>query len=160
MRTPRRNRLPHRRGLEARVFPPVLVSCSLRSLRDRSQAGQYEKRHELFERRFAVFEGTMRFLARASADGMPENEDVFEFRGRMNEAYFVFGADVYEYMDEIFQRVIELRRVQRKMKALEGRESTLQERQALTAQDQEHFKWISEQMRTGREKFGKYLGLW
>jgi len=63
-------------------------------------------RHDLFDRRFKVFEAARDFLAKVTSEGGVTNEDLREYTVAVLDAQFLFNKEMRDYLFEIRRRVI------------------------------------------------------
>ena len=75
-------------------------------------------RLDLFEKRFAVFESTGKFIAKMVHETRPTLEDVFDYRESLREAEFLFEQDITEYLKAIDDKALLLWRIGEEMKGI------------------------------------------
>lgn len=66
-------------------------------------------RLDLFERRVSVFVALRKYVATITQKGGPEPDDVTKFGEAFEQAQFLFGKDVREFLKEVGDRGIRLR---------------------------------------------------
>ena len=117
---------------------------------------------DLYDRRLAIYQAVDKFVSAIVRDLDPKLEDFYEFRWATAEADFLFGPDIREYLEELTEHSLALRRWQAEY------------RHAHTTQDAppdyDHAKvvrgqhkeavWFAEQHKTALQRFGKYMNLW
>lgn len=64
---------------------------------------------DMFEKRFAVYKATQRFLTKIMQAAKVEVDDVFEFRRGTQDATFLFKRDIEEYIRKIDAKSLDLR---------------------------------------------------
>jgi hypothetical protein len=103
-------------------------------------------RHELFERRFAIFKETQRYLTKIMEEGRLTDE-MFQthypdFMDAWQRSRFLFGPDIANHLDEIRHRSIEMR-----ARASQGNHDAVYR----------HLNWLVDQTPRLFERFGPYL---
>ena len=63
---------------------------------------------EQYERRLRVYEEVRKILSIILRDAKATNEDLVKFRTSVSEADFLFGPEIPAYIDDIYQRGLEL----------------------------------------------------
>ena len=113
-------------------------------------------RHELFERRYAVYEQIATFLATVlQQGGIPEGEPE-SFLRKTKTAYFVFAgdSDVKDLISEIYKKAIDLHAWEATEEGLVGEELKK------NIQDQRVIKdWFAKTLDSMESLFAKYLSL-
>lgn len=113
-------------------------------------------RHELFDRRYAVYEQIAAFVAGILISGkVPEGEPE-GFSRRTKTAYFVFGSDreVKALITEIYQQAVKLHTLDATLEGLTG-----DERKNNIESQREVKKWFGETLGELETRFEKYLRL-
>ncbi len=79
-------------------------------------------RHELFDRRYTIFEQLAGFVAGVVRDGAVDSGAVREFLHQTKRAYFAFGCDetIKQLVADIYRQAILLQVLQAKQKVLAG----------------------------------------
>jgi hypothetical protein len=124
------------------------------------QAGfeEMKLRTELFERRHAVYEATRQFLAAimTTADE-PKQPVQHDFLVAMDQARFLYRAEVYDQLQEIWKRACSFFAIKSTMKA--QYESTGAYAQADVNGEYEALLWVNTKLETLSEVFGEELRL-
>jgi hypothetical protein len=63
---------------------------------------------DLFEKRFAVYKAAQRLLSIVVQDGKVELNDLFEYRRDTQDAVFLFGQEVVDYLEMLDRKALEL----------------------------------------------------
>lgn len=152
-------------GLAA-VIAAMLVGLRQAGIADRQsrilarQVGLDELalRAELFEQRFAVYEGVRKFLAAimAYAD-KPEPEIERGYLVAMDQARFLFRPEVHEQLREVWKRACGFFAVKSVMKA--QYEKTGDYGHANIEKEHEHLLWLAGKLENLSELFGEELRL-
>jgi hypothetical protein len=115
--------------------------------------GREKFKLDLFEKRFAVFAATRRFLTHILQQANVSLEQLFEYRAGIAEATFLFDDDIVNYLKSIDERALELLTSMETMKPLpvgEARSKAAGEVSAAVA-------WLTTQLPELKTKFGPYL---
>jgi hypothetical protein len=73
---------------------------------------------DMFDRRFAVYKGTQKFLTTILVKGGMELEQLFEFRRDTQDATFLFGPEIPAYLERLDEQAIEMRSLALKFQPL------------------------------------------
>jgi hypothetical protein len=113
-------------------------------------------KHELFDRRYAVYEKIAGFLAEVLQAGRVPTGREYEFLRETKRAYFVFGCDtdVKTLVTEIHQHAINLHALGAELDGLSGNE-----RIRNIEQQREIKEWFQSTLTSMEERFEKYLRL-
>lgn len=69
-------------------------------------------KHDLFERRFKVYEAARNLLAAIMTSGKAKDEDVWKFKSATREAKWLLNEEVAEYLhNHLYRKAIDLQRV-------------------------------------------------
>ena len=63
---------------------------------------------ELFDRRYAIYKATQKYLSIVLRDAHVEYSESITFLSETQDALFLFGPDVAKYLDALYKRGIEL----------------------------------------------------
>ena len=113
-------------------------------------------KHELFERRYLVYEKIAGFLSEVLQAGrVPTGRD-YEFLRETKRAYFVFDCDtdVKNLVTEIYRHAVHLHALDAELAALGGNERT-----GNLGKQREIKDWFQSTLSSMEEKFEKYLRL-
>lgn len=114
-------------------------------------------RHELFDRRYTMYETIASFLASIAIDGMLRQSADREFLRNTKKAYFVFGCDpdIKNLVSEIYRLAVDLDTLHTVLDAL-----TVADQRAANVQRQRDIKDRLQNILDSMEsKFEKYLRL-
>lgn len=70
--------------------------------------GRAKFKLDLFEKRFVVFAATRKLLSEIARDARVSLGQLFEFRGGVAEASFLFGTDIADYLKVIDENTVQL----------------------------------------------------
>jgi len=115
-------------------------------------------KHELFERRFKVYDSFRSFLSGIMRDGTTSYDACMSFLRETNQAEFLFGSEIPEYLFSVYKKGLALVLSHQK---LGGPESLPvgEERSRVAHENNELLKWFGDQYDVARDRFGKYLNL-
>ncbi|MER8556514.1 hypothetical protein NKH37_30885 [Mesorhizobium sp. M1217] len=77
---------------------------------------------DLFEKRLAVYEQTRKAVSFVNTHGRTSREAEFDLLGAMNSAEFLFGQDVRDYLDKMWERFVRLGAASAMIEGTEGEE--------------------------------------
>jgi hypothetical protein len=113
-------------------------------------------RHELFERRYAVYEQIGAFLAKVLQEGRVPKGEPEQFLRSTKTAYFVFGSDaaVKLFIEEIFSKAAHLHALDATLDSLRGEERSrcIESQMAIK-------EWFRKELGSLEDRFEKYLSL-
>jgi hypothetical protein len=114
-------------------------------------------RHELYEKRLAIYNSTMKMLSVVMRDADVSTADLFQFLQETNQSYFLLGKDVSDYLTELYKKGVTLHYQNKKLN-----QSNLpvgEERTRVAQENCELLKWFGDQILAVRERFAGHLGL-
>jgi hypothetical protein len=114
-------------------------------------------RHELYEKRLAIFNATMNLLAVVMRTSNVQMGDLIKFLQDTNQSYFLLGKDISDYLTEIYEKGVDLN-----CRCEMIHDSTFQndeERTCCIKEKTELVKWFYHQLTVAREKFAKQISL-
>jgi hypothetical protein len=111
--------------------------------------------HDLYDRRFAVFEVARKLLADVLAQSNATDEQIRSYVIGTAEARFLVNDDISTYLNEIGTRASRLRAINATMSPLPVGD----QRTALAQEEKRIFAWMMEQVDVFVEKFRPFLTL-
>ena len=118
---------------------------------------QLKFRRELYEKRLAVYEGTMKLLSIVLRKGGVNFSELVQFLQETNQCRFLFGKDMADYLTEIYKNGVDLE-YHEKMLHEHGL-PVGEERSKHAHESCELSKWFNRQLVVAPEKFSVHLGL-
>lgn len=112
-------------------------------------------RHEMFDRRYAMYEATKKLTAAVIQKGTPEKEDIDSYFSATAGARFIFSDQVGQHLEEMFDRAIGLQRIERRLKY----EKDMEKRTKLLDEEEEIFEWFLEHMKKMPDILRPYLAI-
>jgi hypothetical protein len=122
------------------------------------QTNALRLKHELFERRYKIYDTVRFFIGSVLRDGKTSYDACITFLRDTNQAEFLFGPEIPEYLDAVYKKGLALLNSNRQLHS-EERLSVGEERTRVARENSELLKWFSDQFDVTRERFGKYLNL-
>jgi hypothetical protein len=91
------------------AFVAVIVAVAVACISYQQYRLSKDKfRLDLFDKRFSIYKGTQRFLTHISTKAKVEMDKLFEFRGDTQDAIFLFGDEISEYLRSIDQKALDM----------------------------------------------------
>ncbi len=115
--------------------------------------GREKFKLDLFEKRFALFAGTRRFLTHILDDGNASLQHLFEFRASVAEATFLFDDDITDYLNAIDAKALQLWKLTETIRPLPAG----QERTKAAGDISEAVEWLTNQLPELKIRFSPYL---
>lgn len=112
-------------------------------------------RHELFEKRYAIFKAAGNFLGAIMREGKASEQAQADFRVGIQGASFLFDSSVNTLLNQIWEKAIDLETKQFEMKGLPDGP----DRSKLAAEIGELKKWLFHQFSPLEDRCSKYLNL-
>jgi len=107
---------------------------------------------DLFERRLAIYQRLRHFLS-IQYEGKADRQLDVEFLNGIHEAYFLFGAELGDYMHQMVEKTSELLNAQVELTETQKPE----ERGPLVAKVRAQREFFGGELRDIRTRFGKYM---
>ncbi len=143
--------------LQALLTPTIAVFGSYIAYQQ-WRIGKLRYKHELYDRRMAVYEKLMEHLGAIFRDAEFNNEAFADWYKASYEGYFLFDDDMVSYFDTINQKSRNLRSVNRTMTTNRAKENdSLWEE--VREKDEQLRHWFEQQFDVARQKFARYLRL-
>ena len=113
-------------------------------------------RHELFDRRYAVYEKITEFIADILVSGKVPAGEPDGFSRRTKTAYFVFACDkdVKVLVKQIREKAVELHALEATLESLKGDERTQNVAKQMVVKN-----WLEQTLDSMESKFEKYFKL-
>jgi len=137
------------------LLTPVVVVVTTYIAIQQYRTNKLKIRLELFEKRYAVYEGAKEFVSIAVRDGNLANEAFFKLNDRTQDAFFLFDNRVDEYIDTLREKGARLRYLRDQLA-----DQSLpigEERSKISAESAELGIWFSNQFLDAKRVFRKYL---
>ena len=123
------------------------------------QTNRQKLKLERYDRRLRVYEEVVKLLSLIDRDANAKYEDLLQFRTSVSEADFLFGPEIPEYLDEIFNRGVKLRYWSKEYRDCTQEKPEGYDHEKVVNGSHEELTWLSEQFDPAKEKFRKYLDI-
>lgn len=110
-------------------------------------------RLNLFEKRYKVYDDTMKFITTIVQKVNLNDDELYSFLRQTKDRDFLFGKEIREFLDEVYNKGNDLIYVIKKMEDV----PVGKERDKLADQEMHLSKWFSQQYETSKKLFGEYL---
>ncbi len=111
---------------------------------------------DLFDRRLRIYEEAKNILGLMYTTGA-KDEQLLEFVTKTEDAVFLFGDNIKEYLEEVYRRAQELSFVTQEMSRALSVGASVEERTRLAGARKEDVEWATGQRRALSGRFKKYL---
>ena len=108
---------------------------------------------DLFEKRYAVYNGVRKFLSVIVRETTFEDKDLFQYYSDTSDAEFLFSSEVVEFIDQVTTKALRMRTCQRKYSRLPIGER----RSELVEEEGNELEWLMDQLGNLRKIFSPYL---
>ena len=113
-------------------------------------------KHDLYDRRFAVFEAARQFLYMVVQDATASDQTIFAYKAGTRDAVFLFNDDIVAFLEELLKHATHLW-VLNTTAAQFPIES--EQKLASNSKATEELMWLAAQLDILIEKFKPFLGL-
>jgi hypothetical protein len=141
--------------LSSALLTPVIALVTTYIAIQQYRTSRFKFKLELFEKRYAIYQGVKNFILSAVREANLSNDDFFKLNEETQDAFFLFDGRVDKYIDELRSKGSRLR-------YLNGRLSDQslpigEERSKLAEEDAELNTWFGSQLLKSKQVFKKYL---
>lgn len=112
-------------------------------------------KHDLFDRRFAIFAATRTFLSTILRDARVNDEDMWKYRAGIGEAAFLLSDGLRNYLEQIWKEAVAMKMYHAQLDGVPVGER----RSALVEAEHEKLTWLTEQLPVLIECFKPFLQL-
>ena len=110
-------------------------------------------RLDLYDKRYPVYLATMQYLSSIVQNADITNDDLIKFLRNSKDKEFLFGKDVQEYLEQLYNKGGRLRYLVKKLEI----EPVGEKRGKLVDEEMDLVEWFSKQFKESEKHFGKYL---
>jgi len=110
-----------------------------------------------YDRRLRVYEEVRKILSIILRDAKASSEDLLRFRTSVSEADFLFGAEVVEYIDQIYSHGIALGCWTEQYRDFTQEKPEGYDHKKVVDGMHAELKWLTEQFEPAKEVFRRYL---
>ena len=115
--------------------------------------GREKFKLDLFEKRFAVFAATRKFLTHVLTAANVSIEQLFEYRAGIAEGTFLFDDDITDYLKSIDEKALRLHTTMEVMASLPVGD----DRARASAEASDLIRWLTDQLPELKIRFAPYL---
>jgi hypothetical protein len=137
------------------LLTPVIAAVTTYIVIQQYRTSRLKFKLELFEKRYAIYEGVKNFILSAVREATLPNDDFFKLNEETQDAFFLFGARVEKYIDELRSKGARLRYLHERLS-----DQSLpigEERSKLSKEHAELNTWFGNQLLESRKVFKKYF---
>ncbi|MDD8017953.1 MAG: hypothetical protein PHP42_06240 [Bacteroidota bacterium] len=138
------------------MLTPVIAIVTVYIAIQQYRLSKFRTRHELFERRSAVYKAVMIFLRETTRLDHNMDESLSHFMGDTADSFFLFKSEINDHIESLYLKGIDLWKINEDLKVTSLKKD---ERRLLTKKRLELVTWFGEQINITRDKFHKYLAL-
>lgn len=142
-----------------RALPPDTASRLRAALPPRAAKEDFraDARLSLYDRRLKVFQAVREILAMMYTV-VSNDEKLFKLLSETREAEFLFGAEIKDYIEDVYRHASRLSGAYKQLLAILGT-APPEARKRLADVESEEVKWATAEARVVAEKFKQYLDL-
>ena len=114
---------------------------------------------DLYDRRLKIYEEVRQILSIILRDGNASYDDLMKFRRAVSEADFLYGAEITTYIDEIYQRGIQLHYWNAEYRDFTQTKPPDYDHKKVCDGMHSELMWLTHQFDPAKQKFKKYLNI-
>ena len=141
----------------AALLTPFLACIGTYIAWQQYKGNKLKLRHDLYERRFKVYQGLTDLLGFIGREADVHQEQLWAFKKDTADSCFLFGKEVPVYLKVIFDNAVELRKQNILIKGERSQNET--ERIELIQKNADLLIWFGDQFEVSERKFMPYLSL-
>ena len=147
---------PHWTAYLSALLTPIVAVLGVCIAYWQWRTAQNKLKHDLFERRFSVYDAARTLLASIMTSGKAKDEELFKFLSGTREAKWLLDANVAEYLDkELYHKALDLQCLASELEGLPVGDK----RSSNVHMQTEIKKWFLKQYEMLDEKFSPLLKL-
>jgi hypothetical protein len=100
--------------ITAALLTPVIAILGIVIATFQWRLNKARFRHEMFEKRYAIFEATQLFMSQIVSEAKYTNDQRIEFLRKTKVAFAVYNKDILDYLDKVHRKALELNLHQQK----------------------------------------------
>jgi hypothetical protein len=139
------------------LLTPVIGMTTLYIAWQQWKANERKAVLDRYERRLRIYQRVVEMFRFISRDYKPQFEDLMKFGADTAEADFLFGPEIREYLDEIFNHGLRLREAHINYRDFTQPPPAGYDHQKVVNAITQEERWFDGQFPTAKEKFKKYL---
>lgn len=118
---------------------------------------EYKLKLDLYNKRFRIFEETKKVLHKIVQEAHIEIIELRDFRFSTNESKFLFDNEIFQFLEELKTKAINLNHTERNLKDLNNYPVYSQQREEKIRESMELTSWFNFEYDNIESKFEKYL---
>lgn len=147
---------PHWTQISAALLTPTVAILGIYIAWRQWKTAQDRLKHDLFEKRFSVYESTRKFIASIVQTGKAKDEKIHEFLYGTREAKWLFDEKIASYLDdEIWSNAVDLQTLDAELEGV----PVSDERTENVKKQRKLKKWLVDQEKNIDKKFAPFLKL-
>lgn len=115
-----------------------------------------KSKFEVYEKRYEAYKELKRFLGTVLQNAKVETQDLMSFRWKFEEHFFLFGSDIHEYVQMIYDKSLEFRGYDLQVQGFHALPAG-PERNAVIEKQDVVLTWLIDQSKDSKKFFEKYL---
>ena len=108
---------------------------------------------DLFEKRYSVYKATQRFLTLIFTNARIDTAELFEFRGDTQDAVFLFGEDVSDYLEKIGDKALDMLTITEELEGV----PVSDKRSGLCNKKSQLLRELTSELPRLKKVFGRYM---
>ena len=146
---------PHWTAYTTAIVVPIIALIAAWIAFRQSQIARNKLKLDLFEKRLAVYETVQKTLGTVASQGKLTPEEEVSYRAGIHPAQWLFGPEVFKYLDEtLWHKIVDLDLHNSMLKEPPGEERSKHVRERA-----ETMKWLVAQFKEFYQLCSKYLTL-
>ena len=142
------------------LLTPVLACLTVSIARQQWRTNHLKVKHDLYERRLAVYTVLVQLLATIFREARTSDGDLAVFMQKTRESYFLFGPDIADYLDTVYNKSVDLRQQNTILTSGPGGVPIDDEKTTrIASENAELLKWFNAQFTVARKRFSPYMSL-
>ena len=139
------------------LLTPVIAAVTTYIAWQQWKTNKQKLNLERYDRRLRVYEEVRKILSIIARDAKASTQDLMQFRTSVSEADFLFGPEIPKYIDEIYERGVNLWRWKEEYRDYTQETPEGYDHKKVVGEMHRELKWLMEQFGPAKEKFKKYL---
>ena len=141
------------------LLTPVIAAVASYIAWQQWKTNELKVKLDRYDRRLRIYEEVKRILSLIMRDANVEVDELLKFRTATAEADFLFGQDIPEYLDQIYQRGLKLWQRNREYCDLYTTPPEGYNHQEVVEDMHVQLTWLTEQFTPAKNRFKPYLDI-
>jgi len=140
--------------LSALLIPILVVVATIIAIQQ-WRINQKRLKHELFDRRYEVYQSITEFIAKILTTGKVESNSSIRLLADTKKVYFLFDKDTHDFIMQLYRKSIDLDTLDTILEV-----TTEKDKREKNLKNQGELKdWFSKQLKIVEKRFEKFLRL-